>query len=60
MDPVHPLEELHDDNGHDGVDITSWVSVCPRGLWRVQQKWTYKGSQQTVSNSGDYACMMFY
>ncbi|XP_053174252.1 FK506-binding protein-like [Scomber japonicus] len=42
MDPVHPLEELHGNSDHDGVDVTSWVSVCPRGLWKVQQKWTRK------------------
>ncbi|XP_074537900.1 FK506-binding protein-like isoform X2 [Halichoeres trimaculatus] len=35
----------------DGGDITSWVSVCPRGLWRVQQMQTGERSQQAVSNS---------
>ncbi|XP_017270542.1 FK506-binding protein-like [Kryptolebias marmoratus] len=35
----------------DGADVPSWVSVCPRGLWRVQQK--HKWSQQTVSDSGN-------
>lgn len=55
MDPVHPLEQLRGNSDHDGIDVTSWVSVCPRGLWKVQQKWTRKGSQQTVSNSADDA-----
>lgn len=50
------LETLHDNGDCDGVDVTSWVSVCPRGLWKVQQKRTGEGSQQTVS-SGDDACM---
>lgn len=55
------LETLHDNGDCDGVDVTSWVSVCPRGLWKVQQKRTGEGSQQTVSSSGDDACMtLFY
>lgn len=53
MDPVHPLEALHGIGDHDGVDVTSWVSVCPRGLWKVQQKRTRKEGQQTVAYSGD-------
>ncbi|GAA6222730.1 FK506-binding protein-like isoform X1 [Lates japonicus] len=53
MDPVHPLETLHGNGDHDGVDVTSWVSVCPRGLWKVQQKRIHKENQQPVSNSGD-------
>ncbi|XP_023280986.1 FK506-binding protein-like [Seriola lalandi dorsalis] len=52
MDPVHPLEILHSHGDHDSVDVTSWVSVCPRGLWKVQKKQTHKESQQTVSKSG--------
>ncbi|XP_078111186.1 FK506-binding protein-like [Sander vitreus] len=55
MDAVHPFETLHGNGDHDGVDVTSWVSVCPRGLWKVQQKLTRKGSRQTVYNSGDDA-----
>uniref|UniRef100_A0A3Q3LNR2 FKBP prolyl isomerase like n=1 Tax=Mastacembelus armatus TaxID=205130 RepID=A0A3Q3LNR2_9TELE len=43
MDPGRPLEVLHDSHGcHDGVDVTSWVSVCPRGLWKVQLKQIHK------------------
>nr|XP_040050102.1 FK506-binding protein-like isoform X1 [Gasterosteus aculeatus aculeatus] len=38
-----------------GDDVASWVSVCPRGLWKVQQKQPHKWSQQTDSNSGDGA-----
>ncbi|XP_026188161.1 FK506-binding protein-like [Mastacembelus armatus] len=56
MDPGRPLEVLHDSHGcHDGVDVTSWVSVCPRGLWKVQLKQIHKESQHTVYNSGDVA-----
>ncbi|KAF1390452.1 hypothetical protein PFLUV_G00058220 [Perca fluviatilis] len=55
MDAVHPFETLHGNGDHDGVEVTSWVSVCPRGLWKVQQKLTHKGSRQTVSYSGDDA-----
>ncbi|XP_044065722.1 FK506-binding protein-like [Siniperca chuatsi] len=54
MDPHH-LETLHGNGDHDGVYVTSWVSVCPRGLCKVQQKRTHEGSQQTVCNSGDDA-----
>ncbi|XP_070712274.1 FK506-binding protein-like [Pempheris klunzingeri] len=50
-----PLEALHSNSDHDGVDVTSWVSVCPRGLWKVQQRRTSKRSQQIVSNCGDDA-----
>ncbi|XP_031700354.1 FK506-binding protein-like isoform X2 [Anarrhichthys ocellatus] len=49
MDPGPPFQTLH------GVNVTSWVSVCPGGLCKVQQKQTHRGSQQTVSNSGDGA-----
>uniref|UniRef100_UPI0037E95665 FK506-binding protein-like n=1 Tax=Semicossyphus pulcher TaxID=241346 RepID=UPI0037E95665 len=52
MDPGNPLEML---DHYDGDDVTSWVSVCPRGLWKVQQKRTGEKSQQTVSNSADDA-----
>ncbi|XP_077465157.1 FK506-binding protein-like isoform X2 [Stigmatopora argus] len=31
---------------HDGVDPTSWVSVCPRGLYLVQKTLISSGSQQ--------------
>ncbi|XP_040906198.1 FK506-binding protein-like isoform X2 [Toxotes jaculatrix] len=52
MDPIHPLDTLHGSGDHDGVDATSWVSVCPRGLWKVQQKRTRKESLQTSGSSG--------
>ncbi|XP_074500378.1 FK506-binding protein-like [Sebastes fasciatus] len=55
MDLGHPSETLHGNGDHDGIGDPSWVSVCPRGLWKVQIKQTHKGSQQTVSNSGDDA-----
>lgn len=54
-----PLETFRGSGDHDGVDVTSWVSVCPRGLWKVQKKQTDKGSQHPVSISGDDACMLF-
>uniref|UniRef100_A0A3Q0QU03 FKBP prolyl isomerase like n=1 Tax=Amphilophus citrinellus TaxID=61819 RepID=A0A3Q0QU03_AMPCI len=38
MEPGHPLETLHGEADHDGVCVTSWLSVCPRGLWKVQRK----------------------
>lgn len=50
----HPVETLYGNSEHDGVDVTSWVSVCPRGLWKVQQKQTGEGGQQ----AGDDECMM--
>ncbi|KAL7398368.1 hypothetical protein ABVT39_008642 [Epinephelus coioides] len=53
MDTDYHFETLHGNGDHDGADVTSWVSVCPRGLWKVQQKQTHEGSQQT--NSGDDA-----
>ncbi|KAF3696910.1 FK506-binding protein-like WAF-1/CIP1 stabilizing protein 39 [Channa argus] len=52
MDPVHPLETLRGTGDHDSIDVISWVSVCPRGLYSVQQKKTYSASQHTVRNSG--------
>ncbi|XP_051280106.1 FK506-binding protein-like [Dicentrarchus labrax] len=49
------LEALHGNGDHDDNNVTSWVSVCPRGLWKVQQERTGMESQQTVSTSGDDA-----
>lgn len=57
----HTLETLHSNGDRDGVDVMSWVSVCPRGLWKVQQKRTGQGSQRAVCNSGDdAACSSSY
>ncbi|XP_071376561.1 FK506-binding protein-like [Centroberyx affinis] len=53
MDPVHPPEAQDGDGDHDGFDVTSWVSVCPRGLWKVQRSRTDKRGQQTTCNAGD-------
>ncbi|KAM4737727.1 FK506-binding protein-like isoform 2-T2 [Anableps anableps] len=39
----------------EAVDVASWVSVSPGGLWRVQRKWTHKWTQQSSSNTGDDA-----
>ncbi|XP_029291413.1 FK506-binding protein-like [Cottoperca gobio] len=55
MDPDHFFQTLLRNGDHDGVDVTSWLSVCPRGIWKVQQKQTHEGFQQNVSNSGDDA-----
>ncbi|KAG7228296.1 hypothetical protein INR49_009160 [Caranx melampygus] len=52
MDPVHPMDTLQCDGDNDSVDVTTWVSVCPRGLWRVQKKKTPEESQRTVSKAG--------
>ncbi|KAM8864825.1 FK506-binding protein-like isoform 1-T4 [Spinachia spinachia] len=49
MDRGHLFETLH------GDDVPSTVCVCPRGLWKVQQKQSREWSQQTVSTSGDGA-----
>ncbi|XP_072222841.1 FK506-binding protein-like isoform X2 [Leuresthes tenuis] len=57
MEPAHPLETRHGNGDHDGVDVTSWVSVCPRGLWRVRRKRIH---EQTVSTSGDALCSSDY
>ncbi|KAM3618666.1 uncharacterized protein V6R79_023247 [Siganus canaliculatus] len=48
-------QPLHSNNDHDGTDVTSWVSVCPRGLCKVQQKQPIEGIKQAISNSGDHA-----
>ncbi|KAM9343376.1 FK506-binding protein-like isoform 2-T2 [Pholidichthys leucotaenia] len=48
MEPVHPIERWHGDGNHDGVDVTSWVSVCPRGLWKVQRKRTTSSTNPSV------------
>ncbi|XP_037540068.1 FK506-binding protein-like [Nematolebias whitei] len=46
---MEPVETQHCDGGD--ADVSSWVSVCPNGLWRVQQK--HMWSQQTASSTGD-------
>nr|XP_057939871.1 FK506-binding protein-like [Doryrhamphus excisus]XP_057939872.1 FK506-binding protein-like [Doryrhamphus excisus] len=38
---------------HDDGETTSWVTVCPRGLWTVQKKLTHSGSQHIYSNNGE-------
>ncbi|KAM4562369.1 FK506-binding protein-like isoform 2-T2 [Odontesthes bonariensis] len=53
MERAHLLDTRHGNGDHDGVDVTSWVSVCPRGLWRVRRKRIHK---QTASSSGDVTC----
>lgn len=53
MEPVHPIATLRGKGDHDGVDVTSWVSVCPGGLWKVQKNQTYDESHWAVSNSRD-------
>ncbi|XP_041860448.1 FK506-binding protein-like [Melanotaenia boesemani] len=61
MEPVYLVETLHDKGECYDADVTSWVSVCPRGLWKVQRKQTQGWSQQTVSNSGNVkACSSDY
>lgn len=52
------LENLPGNSDCDDADITSWVSVCPRGLWKVQQKRMCEGSEQAVCISEDEACML--
>lgn len=54
---VKPLQD-HGPGGGD--DVTSWVSVCPRGLWKVQQKRSEEASHQTASTSGDDACRRIF
>lgn len=54
------VKPLHDHGpGGDG-DVTSWVSVCPRGLWKVQQKRSEEACQQTASTSGEDACRRIF
>ncbi|XP_077371443.1 FK506-binding protein-like [Festucalex cinctus] len=55
MDPVDTLEPQGDTpaDAPDGVKLTSWVSVCPRGLWTVQKTRMHSGSQLKVFNSGE-------
>lgn len=52
-------ETLRNNGGGDGVDVTSWVSVCPRGLCKVQQKRSGEWALRAVATSGDGPCMMF-
>lgn len=52
-------ETLRNNGGGDGVDVTSWVSVCPRGLCKVQQKRSEEWGLQAVAASGDGQGMMF-
>ncbi|XP_015240903.1 PREDICTED: FK506-binding protein-like [Cyprinodon variegatus] len=42
----------------EAVDVISWVSVCPGGLWRVQQKLTHESTQQSSpSTEDDTSCL---
>ncbi|XP_029912546.1 FK506-binding protein-like [Myripristis murdjan] len=53
MDPVHRSETQDSGGDGDRFDVTSWVSVCPRGLWKVQRRRTHKRGQQTTYNPED-------
>ncbi|KAM4610142.1 FK506-binding protein-like isoform 2-T4 [Polymixia lowei] len=53
MDPIYPPEAQDSSSGYDGHDVTSWVSVCSRGLCRVQRRLTHKRGRQTISTTGD-------
>ncbi|XP_061669193.1 FK506-binding protein-like isoform X2 [Syngnathoides biaculeatus] len=56
MDSVQVLDAPEADvaaDHHDCVDVTSWVSVCPRGLWSVQKTLTHSGSQRKIFNPGE-------
>lgn len=37
-------EKLYDREIHENTDVMSWVSVCLRGLWRVQQRVTHEST----------------
>ncbi|XP_023188732.1 FK506-binding protein-like [Xiphophorus maculatus] len=51
MEPVD-LVEMQPDK-QEAVDVTSWVCVCPGGLWRVQRNETHEWTQQISSNTAD-------
>ncbi|CAJ1085146.1 FK506-binding protein-like [Xyrichtys novacula] len=58
MNPGHPPEMLHGiDNQSDVGDVSSWISVCPRGLWKVQQTQTGERSQQPAPSHTDDASL---
>lgn len=42
---------------HEDVNVTSWVSVCPRGLWRVQLKETHKSTSSHDPASHQSPCL---
>lgn len=57
MDPVQVPERQDASDIHD---VTSWVSVCSRGLCKVQRRRTHDRGRQTTSNAGDDGCMVFF
>lgn len=57
MEPVD-LVEMQPDK-QEAVDVTSWVCVCPGGLWRVQRNETHEWTQQISSNTADDTCRAF-
>lgn len=64
MDAVEAVEpsQVVDPAASDpnGVDVTSWVSVCPRGLCVVHKTLTHSGRQQKDSDSGEGDKMMLF
>lgn len=58
MEPGH-LVEMQSEK-QDAVDVTSWVSVCPGGLWRVQRKWLHQRTQSSSSTGDDASCLTNY
>ncbi|XP_056131070.1 peptidyl-prolyl cis-trans isomerase FKBP5 isoform X2 [Lampris incognitus] len=61
MDSVYPPTTQDGKGGHDSHDVTSWVSVCSKGLWKVQRRRTNKGGRQSTFtaawSSSDYPRM---
>lgn len=58
MELAHPGETLHGTGDRDAVDVTSWISVCPKGLYGVQRTQAHEWRQPTVSNAENVAGMM--
>ncbi|XP_029993583.1 FK506-binding protein-like [Sphaeramia orbicularis] len=53
---MDPVKTSHGSDDSDTVHVTSWVSVCPRGPWKVQKKPTKKNRQQMCSSLCDTSC----
>lgn len=53
MESIQPVETFDSKGERYDANVTSWVSVCPKGLWKVQRKQSQEWSQHTISNSGN-------
>ncbi|XP_004070766.1 FK506-binding protein-like isoform X1 [Oryzias latipes] len=47
-------------SGHEAPDVSSWVSVCPKGLCMVERRRTQESGPKLLPKSADQSCSVDY